>query len=50
MNAISLPEEFANGASGNLSLLMASLNTDAMKPIHHVWRNPGHGIQQDVDV
>ena len=32
MNAISLPEEFANGASGNLSLLMASLNTDAIKP------------------
>jgi len=25
MNAISLPEEFANGASGNLSLLISAV-------------------------
>ena len=50
MNAISLPEEFANGASGNLSLLMASLNTDAIKPLHHVGRNPGHRSQLDAHI
>ena len=49
MNAISLPEEFANGASGNLSLLMASLNTDAIKPVHQVGES-NHRSQPDAQV
>ena len=49
MNAISLPEEFANGASGNLSLLMASLNTDAIKSVHQVGES-SHRSQPDAQV
>jgi hypothetical protein len=48
MNAISLPEELAKGASGNLSLLMASLSTNAIKPIRHAGRAQGQRSQQDL--